>query len=410
MANPKLSIMGKKLILSEHSMRPRESGPGDRLRGTMWTISGQESTPRQSIEEVRVIQRQILGLNDLVSAVPIVSDQSPQMNGWHRIVRATTNPKEHGGVTLCLDWGLQTLTVDAELELRLSGMTIPNSLGTGGTQLSGTPRIGIPAAALGVFFPSSSDALPTTDVTAENDEIVRRWALTGAQARSGARFDLDAANGSDGQCTISFDGRAVVGLRPANLTPATWEISNGLVRLRSGAMNGEMIFEKYTNAWETVTTLTPFGSLTDANAVAAGSNLSDRMQLINLPQNEQHACTISLVYAFPEKGIRRDLQINIRRGSTIIGLATRGEYFYIRPSGTITKTDPYLYNGGEWVAGTNQASVGGTKGNYISLTRDGDANITGFIGIPSVSGIAARRVLAREWLGARGAFLNWVLK
>ncbi len=406
MADPKLRIMGNKLILSEHSMRPRMSNPGDRLRGTMWSITGQESTPRQDIDTLRRVDRQILGLNDLISCVPFVSEQSPHMNGWHRILRAATNLKEHAGKTLCLDWELQTLTVDAELELRLSGMTLPNSLNT-----SGRPHIGVPAAARGVFFPrGTSTAIPVRGVTGEDGKEIFNWQPSDAAAREGIRFALDAESGADGQCTILYDGIPVVGLRPQMQLPDTWMVTNGLIRIMSVTTidKGRIRLQRWRNgSWNDVVDLSPFSSLSNATALDTESDLSQRLEIINIPENEMHSCTIILNYKTPDRGVRRLLVLNLRRGSSIVSMTMRGEYSYIRLSSSISKADPYLYSGDSWVAGTNLSDPDGLKNFVLYMSRNRSA---GFIGVPTGGGSAARLAMYREWIGARGAFLNWVLR
>lgn len=410
-----LSILGDKLRLNEHSMRPRTTNPGDRLRGTLWTTSGQESTLAQSIDDLRQIERQILGLNDITSVVPIVSEQQPQMSGWHRILRAASTTREHARRTMLLDWEIQTLTVDAELELRLAGMTLPNE-----ANLHGTPIVGLPLDARGVFFPSDDRAssISKEALADVNHNYVNRWQISDAAAVGGARFYIDADDASDGQCDLKLDGRSVIGLRPQNEFPSSWELNNGLVRVRNGAhilSRRGLIAIDFANfdaqgraiGWKDGVAITPRMNLTASLISSSVSNLGGRFELVNIAQNEQHSISFILGYSTPHLGLRRDLVVNIRRGSRIVTFATTTPNFALSfsPSGTVAA--PYVYRTNSWTAGTNKNSPQGSlTSGYLDIGRE---NCVGWVG-PGVSSASAREALQREFLGVRGGFLNWVLK
>ena len=420
-----LSIQGPKLQLNEHSMRVRQSGPGDRLRGTRWQLSGQETTNQHTLTTLRALHRRILGLNDFTSPAPFVSQQSPHMNGWYRILNATASMREHAGKTSLLDWSINALNVDAELELRISGIETPHAY-TNNQYRGEAPMIGLPNPARGVFFPrNKAGSIPNGQTTARRNEVVRLWYPSSAIVNKGVRFHLAPEYGHYGQCQIALNDEIVVGLRPLVETVAKWSIDNGIVRVRAASgidpdtgaitgLPGKLIFmrrESQTESpgfyWQDVVEFIPFASVTQSSLYNSSNSLANRLSHVNIVENEMHSATISLVFSTSSSGVRRDINITVKRGSSVVSLTTNGYHVGLKPQETSRYAAPTIRerSGAGWLAATNHNQPGiGTSDLWLGSST----NTAGLVAVNRSSGNAPD--LVREWLGNRGAFMNWVIK
>jgi hypothetical protein len=195
------------------------------------TLTGEESSPPLTVAETKRRQEDILGLQGKL--VPITFTNKDDHNGWYTVDSVDTQLTNWTGEVVKFSWTIQATRVGAEqavdLESRAASVIRANSFSLGGERWH-APAGGAVGYYTGSATPSSSVSRPVAD---GGTLTVYR----GLPAATSPRWGCTLAGYQTGRARVLVNGVERVADDVAISASASWELQNGVIRVRPGSGN-----------------------------------------------------------------------------------------------------------------------------------------------------------------------------
>jgi len=323
------------------------------------TLSGQESVPRLTAAQVATRREDFLGIAGQL--VPVVFTTKTYLNGFYQVQDTSGDVTDWEDPMRVFKWQCSLLRQGTEsevdIESRLSGaMTRANNFSVIGE------RVHAPAIGHLAYW---SDATVTSAVTRTAEDgaikvyrglglkVSPRWAIT-PQAYSAGRVRV----------LVDSQERAATAVR---CSPTTWELSNGLIRVRPGAA---LDIAAYTGgAWNTKTW----------DVLNAGVTLAP-FSYATVLDNRYESATVRLTKSLATGRVFVDL--TLRRGFRFVEIYVQAEF-----GATLKVARASTEAGTNSLAGTVVASANDANGNkyIVGSARTFVADLNGGISIAATA-------------------------
>lgn len=366
--------------------------------GRVLTLTGQESPPRLSIDQLRQRREDVLGL--VGSVVPLSFTTKTYLDGFYQITDGQSSVEDWDSGLRVVPWQLTCRRLgtpeDMDLESSLSGaQTRANDFSATGERTH-TPSQGALAYYAGTSVASTvdrpcSDGGSVTVYRGVGLTVAPRWISTPA-AYAGGRVRFTDASGLE---------RA--GLSSSVATTG-WVLTNGVVRLRPGTTGTLELAVWDGSAWEAIE-----WTLRHENPWV---NVTTWTQM-SLTRNDYEMVSIRLVKSLVFGRLLVD--VTLRRGMRFVEIYVQrhasDRIGVVRTSGAAhTQTSGYVLANANDAAGNK--SVVASARTYTADTTDGGVTKTAtvtldamvgvvFAGSGAIAGDAAADLYA-QYLGAAG--------
>jgi hypothetical protein len=381
------------LQLGRLTLRETQRFTESAYQGWSMHIEGVEVCPLLTRDEVWDRFDGILGgQGGLVAAL---WEEKAERNGYYTVSSASgeVRDRKRQGITE-ISWKISLQRhgpdTDTDLESRLNGAVRENDFSLTGERWS-APSIGHYAYYTGPTIPSV-----LTRATTEGDIIVYRGVPSGVNPRWGCRVE----DYLRGRVRILNAGVERVGAAHP-LDAGQWELSNGLVRVRSLASGGSVEVASFTGgAWRSKAWWVDVGGV----QVTAWDSAS-------VLRNDLEQCVVRLSVARSPVG-RAYLDLTLRRGSRFVeGWLQRGDSgtlsVYLGSAETLTDSTSYVVrstddgDGNRVIAGSARAFDPHDDGG---LTKTSSTAMDFYLGVlaggsSAVSGDQAAHLQA-QFIGA----------
>lgn len=330
-----------RIVLVESLARVGESvDAGDGVRTL--TLQGQESTPPQTLAEVKALHDDVLGSTERL--VPVIFTNKSDRNGYYMVSDANSDMDNWINTVLKVNWkfsleriGTQT---EIDIESRLSGAqtrTNDHAL-TSGVKWH-APPIGHTA-----YWSSTTQPSVVTRTGADGAHVV----YLGVPTATNPRYNCSVSNYLNGRVRF-IDSDAHERTGTTFLSTATgWELNNGLVRVKPLASSGNLEISAYTGAaWQT--------KEWDVRKTGVSLGAIDHVTLL---RNDPECIIVRLLWELNVGRVTADL--TLRRGSRFVELYVQSQF-----SDTLGI-----------VRGTTEAAIGAT--GYIRASAN-DAATNRFV-------------------------------
>jgi hypothetical protein len=320
-------------------------------------VTGQESDPPSTSAHVMATHHNIVGLRGLV--VPVTFSDKSEHTGFYRVTDSTsTVTRWNNGSVNVVDWSLslEPLGTERDVEFESRVPTIGRTDQLTGTQTPNfwhAPPVGITSYYTGTTVPASSIARTSSEGAVP--------VHLGIPTSFPPRWTVSAANYLNGSARLLFDGIRRVG----TFTPplSVWEMSNGLVRLMSGASGSVTVWCWDSGEWRS----------------AKGFKFYAAADLTTAPEftvlrNEPEEVAVRLSY--PGTPGRTTVDLSLRRGARFVtGVIKRHSSAELGVSRSVSETGTAVTggmratsadaDGNRYVVGSSR-SVATSSGGAIS--------------------------------------------
>jgi hypothetical protein len=290
-------------------------------------ITGQESSPPLSLEDLRIRRESLSGLAD-GQLVPVIFRDKSDHDGWYIVTEASAEVANWTNEVVRFNWtlGLDRLGPEnaIDVESRLTGVGRQNAYGLAGERWHAPAGLAY-GYYTGAGEPSGSVNRPLAD---GGTITVHR----GIPASVSPRWGSTLGNYGLGRARVMSGGHERVG-RDVVLDPDDWSIGNGIVSFGPGASSSFTLSAWDGTAWDP----------TDWNVSVTGttSGAITSWESASIIRNGYELCTVRLVKTATGGG-RLSLDITLRRGARFV--------------------ETYL-----------QSSIAGTKAWYLATPAAGSA-------------------------------------
>lgn len=267
---------------------------GDRI-----TLAGQESHPPSTRDAVRSAHASIVAMPGL--ALPVSFTDKAELTGFYRVAEAAsvlTDEQNGGFLTATWRLGLERIAPAVEMESRVTMIGRQDTLA--GTQ---TP-VFWHAPAVGALDYFTGPSVPSGSVVRQSaDGPVR--VHTGLPAGFAPRWTVKAADAMKGAARLILNGQRRLG----RVVPpgASWEVHNGITRLRPGT-DGRVIVDTWSQGAQEWVSPTVWRFVASTELTAAPE--------LAVLRNEPEEVLVRLTY--PQTTGRVTVDLGLRRGSRFV--------------------------------------------------------------------------------------------
>lgn len=265
------------------------------------TITGQESKPPLTAQEVQQRHEDIMTMRD--SVVPITWTNKSDHDGFYIVEDISATQINYTGEIVKFDWQIRATRIgpdnSADIESRLTGLQRKNDFNQSGERWH-APAIGHYAYYTGTSLPSGS-----LSRTAEDGAIT---VYRGVPSGANPRWAVAATNYKLGRAKVLIDGVERTGTN-MRLTSLNWTLKNGLVNVTPGASGGLTI-----GVWDGSTYDTKAWNLSVGASATPALTQFDAATVI---RNDFEMVTLKLMKTRSPYG-RTSLDLTLRRGARFV--------------------------------------------------------------------------------------------